>query len=127
MTETKQTFTVSRAAEANFEPGLREYFRYRDLGMVAATNGMVRAHVLRAASPCPEGGTGAHYHDLQFQMNFVLNGWAKFWFEGQGEVVVQQGDSWLQPPGIKHELVYYSDNFENIEITMPADFTTHEV
>lgn len=119
-----QKFIVNRASEATFEPGLRDYLEYRDLGMVEGTHGMVRAHVLRVVKPCPKAGTGRHSHTLDFQMNYILKGWARFEFEGQGEMTLQAGDSWLQPSGIKHTLLDYSDDWENIEITMPADFDT---
>ncbi len=40
-----QRFVVSHHREKDFEGGLRSYAKYRDLGIVKATNGMVRAHV----------------------------------------------------------------------------------
>ena len=124
MSGKEQIFTVNRAKDLKFEPGLRDYLEYRDLGMVKGSHGLVRAHVLRVSKPCPEGGTGRHSHLLDFQMNYILKGWAKFEFEGRGEITFEAGDSWLQPPGIAHTLLDYSDDFENIEITMPADFET---
>jgi len=36
---------VSHATDDAFDGGLRDYFEYRDLGMVAATGGKVRAPV----------------------------------------------------------------------------------
>src|SRR5262249_62163005 len=38
-----QRFVVSHHREDDFESGLRSYAKYRDLGIVKATNGMVRA------------------------------------------------------------------------------------
>src|SRR5881275_2720278 len=47
-----QRFVVSHHREKDFEGGLRSYAKYRDLGIVKATNGMVRAHVIRFVPPC---------------------------------------------------------------------------
>ena len=46
------------------------------------------------------------------------------YFETFGEIRVEAGDSWYQPPGVKHELLEYSDDWEVIEITIPAEFET---
>src|SRR5262249_60935851 len=46
------------------------------LGIAQATNGMVRAHVIRFIPPCrPEEVSKRHYHDVDFQMVYVLKGW----------------------------------------------------
>jgi hypothetical protein len=47
MSETKQTFSVSRAQDAVYKTGLRSFMEYRDLGVDAATQGQFRAHVIR--------------------------------------------------------------------------------
>ncbi len=71
-----QRFVVSHHREDDFESGLRRYAKYRDLGIVKATNGMVRAHVIRFVPPCrPEEVSKRHYHDVDFQMVYVLKGW----------------------------------------------------
>ena len=41
--------------------GLRDFFLYRDLGIAAATNGKVIAHLVKA-NHAPADGTGWHYH-----------------------------------------------------------------
>src|SRR6266540_4412928 len=48
----RQHFVVSPHREEDFEGGLRRYAKYRDLGIAQATNGMVRAHVIRFVPPC---------------------------------------------------------------------------
>lgn len=118
-------FIVNRAEENPFvSGGLRIYREYRDLGIADATGGKIHAHIVRTTRPCPEGGSGLHYHDLEFQMVFVLKGHSRVWFEGQGEVTFNQGDSWIQPPGIKHNVLYYSDDYQVLEITLPAEYET---
>jgi hypothetical protein len=34
--------------------------------------------------------TGLHQHNCDFQMFYVLNGWIKFVYEGQGEKIVHE-------------------------------------
>ena len=111
---------------AEWKTGLRTYFEYRDLGIVEATKGKVLAHVIRARDSCPGPG-GYHTHDLEFQMNYVLKGWIRVNFEDASEVRFEAGDSWYQVPNIKHEVLEFSDDFEVIEICMPAEFPTVEV
>ncbi len=47
---TTNGFVASHAAGAVFERGLRSFYEYRDLGVKAATEGRVDAHVIRAAA-----------------------------------------------------------------------------
>jgi hypothetical protein len=120
-----QSFTVSHHSEQAFVAGgLRNYATYRDLGMMAATGGMVRAHVMRLIPPFREGSVSRHFHEVAFQMLYCLKGWAKYEFEGQGEVLMREGSCWLEPPTIKHTLVGYSSDCELLEIVLPAEFKT---
>jgi len=123
-----QFFRVSHHSEDDFETGLRRYAKYRDLGMAKATGGMVQAHVIRFVAPCrPEEVSKLHYHDIEFQMIYVLKGWMKTELEGQGVHVMRPGSAWLQPPMIKHKVLDYSDDCEVLEIILPADFETVEL
>jgi mannose-6-phosphate isomerase-like protein (cupin superfamily) len=120
-----QRFTFSHHREEDFDQGLRTYAKYRDLGIAPATGGMVQAHVIRFIPPFrPEEVSKPHYHDVDFQMVYVLKGWIKSEFEGQGTHTFQAGSCWIQPPRIKHAVVGYSDDCELLEIVLPADFET---
>jgi len=121
----KQRFTVSHHREEDFDAGLRSYAKYRDLGIAAATSGMVQAHVIRFTPPFrPEEVSTPHYHDVEFQMVYVLKGWFENEFEGQGIIRMEAGSCWIQPPRIKHTVRGYSDDCEVLEIVMPAEFAT---
>lgn len=123
-----QRVAVSHYNNADFESGLRTYAQYRDLGIVEATDGMVRAHVLRFVEPCdPEVVSKLHSHDTEFQMVYVLKGWVKTELEGEGEITMRAGSAWTQPPHIKHKINDYSDDAELLEIILPADFETVEL
>ena len=114
---------ISHESEEAYDGGLREYFEYRDLGMVENTGGKIRAHVIRPSGPCKESGD-LHYHTLDFQMVYVLKGWARVYFEGTGEVMFKEGTCMYQEPGIHHRVIEWSDDYTVIEITSPADFDT---
>ncbi|HXH83679.1 MAG TPA: cupin domain-containing protein [Candidatus Tectomicrobia bacterium] len=117
------TFAVTHLRDAVWDAGLREHFAYRDLGMAQATGGALRAHVIRPTTPC-RGRGDLHYHRLDFQMVYVIAGWARMWFEGIGEVRFEEGSCMYQQPGIHHRVIEYSDDYTVIEITSPADFET---
>jgi len=121
----KQTFTVSHHREEDFDQGLRTYAKYRDLGLAPATGGMVQAHVIRFIPPYrPEEVSTPHFHDVDLQMIYVLKGWYKTEFEGEGVHTFHAGSCWLQPPKIKHTVLGYSDDCELLEIVLPAEFET---
>ena len=107
--------------DTEFLPGgLRDFFLYRDLGIAAATNGKVIAHLVKANAP-PEDGTGWHYHVCDFQIVVMTKGWARFMYEGT-PTLVKAGDVVHQRPGIVHYLFDYSPDMEYLEIVGPADF-----
>jgi mannose-6-phosphate isomerase-like protein (cupin superfamily) len=118
-----QVFTPSFAKSSAFtRKGLRSFWEYRDLGVAEGTHGRMKATVLRALGKCPEGGTGWHYHELDFQMYYVLKGSLRTQVEGQGELTFEAGDSWLQPPRTRHNVVCFSEDLELLEVIGPADF-----
>ena len=123
-----QEFTVSHLNEADFKTeGLRSYALYRDLGIAAATNGLCQAHVIRFQGPCTDEVRKRHYHDTDLQLVYVLKGWMKNEFEDHGEHVMQEGSCWIQPSGIKHTVLDFSDDCEVLEIIIPAGFKTVEL
>ncbi len=120
-----QKFTVSHLNEADFKGrGLRSYSTYRDLGVAAATNGLATAHVIRMVAPFTEQFSQRHHHGVEFQLIYVLKGWFKSEFEGNGVHVMKEGSSWIQPPGIRHTVLGWSDDCELLEIILPAEHET---
>ena len=105
--------------------GLRSFFEYRDLGVAAATNGKVIAHLVRATEP-PVAGTGWHRHVADFQIVIMMKGWARFMYEDK-VTLVSAGDCVHQRPGIVHYLFDYSPDMEYLEIVGPANFGTVEM
>jgi hypothetical protein len=125
----KQRIAISHHREEDFKAdGLRTYAQYRDLGIAEASHGLAQAHVIRLIGPCnPAEVSKLHYHDVEFQMVYVLKGWVKTYMEGQGETLMKQGSAWTQPPRIKHLIMDYSDDVELLEVILPAEFKTVEL
>ena len=125
----KQRIAISHHREEDFKAdGLRTYAQYRDLGISQASHGLAQAHVIRLIGPCnPAEVSKLHYHDVEFQMVYVLKGWVKTYLEGQGETLMKQGSAWTQPPRIKHLIMDYSDDVELLEVILPAEFKTVEL
>jgi mannose-6-phosphate isomerase-like protein (cupin superfamily) len=125
----KQRIAISHHRDEDFKAdGLRTYAHYRDLGIADATNGLAQAHVIRLIGPCnPDEVSKLHFHDVEFQMVYVLKGWVKTYMEGQGETLMKQGSCWTQPPRIKHLIMDYSDDVELLEVILPAEFKTVEL
>ena len=121
-------FVHNGADQAVWTEGLRKIFEYRDLGIKDGTNGDYIAHLVRANGR--EEGDAVqswHVHDCTFQFVYVLDGWARFEYEGQGEHTIKKGDAILQTPGIKHRELACSEDFCVLEIVAPADFETRIV
>jgi quercetin dioxygenase-like cupin family protein len=117
------TFSHVKLGDTAYLPdGLRDFFLYRDLGVAAATNGKVIAHLVKANLP-PTNGTGWHKHIAEFQIVIMMKGWAKFMYEDK-VTLVEAGDCVHQRPGITHFLFDYSPDMEYLEIVGPANFGT---
>ena len=115
---------VNHLGPDSFKPdGLRPFFEYRPLGIDKLTGGKVGAHVIRA-KPGKHADAPRHTHALTFQFVYVLKGWAIFEYEGYGEHKLVAGSTVYQPPGVRHKEIDHSDDFEVLEITMPAEFET---
>ena len=125
----KQRIAISHYRDEDFKAdGLRAYAHYRDLGMAEASHGLAQAHVIRLIGPCnPAEVSKLHFHDVEFQMVYVLKGWVKTYMEGQGETLMKEGSAWTQPPRIKHLIMDYSDDVELLEVILPAEFKTVEL
>ena len=130
MSELKDTtgwrFVHAKATEATWEEGLRKIFEYRDLGVKDGSHGSYVAHVIRRNGKEEESDAVQewHHHECNFQLVYVLEGWAEFEYEGEGVRRISKGDCILQRPFIKHREIACSDDFEVLEVVAPADFAT---
>ena len=99
---------------------------YRELGIGAASGGLIGIRHLRATRPF-DASTGWHWHDMDVHAVYVLRGSITYRFRGhEGEVVVNAGDCLTQPAGVPHDVVAHTDDLELLEITSPQRFGTFE-
>ena len=124
-TELPRAFFMQTAEQGTFEiKGLRDYLSYRDLGIAKETQGAMLAQVIRAEGGAYQGNGDWHYHILDDQFVYILQGWANVQFEGQEPVRVKSGTCFYQPSEIKHAFLACSQDFEALEVCLPAEFET---
>jgi quercetin dioxygenase-like cupin family protein len=107
---------------------LRGFLEYRDLGVAEVTQGRFGANVARALhAHRPGQDAPLHYHSLGFHFTYILKGWMRTYMDGVGEVVLHAGDSVSYEGEINQAHVEYSEDYEVLQVTMPADFPTIQV
>ena len=114
---------LASTKEPRFVPGRRDFFRYRDLGVTEATGGKMRAQVTTAITAMTRE-TGWHYHTCDMQFVYALKGWVDLEFPGGRKVRLEAGDSVMIPGGLPHQETRTSDDFEILEISVPAEMGT---
>ncbi|HUK60561.1 MAG TPA: cupin domain-containing protein [Stellaceae bacterium] len=115
--------TISKKSEAKYVPGRRAFFKYRELGVTDGTSGAMRAQVTTAISAM-DRETGWHYHTCDTQFVYMLRGWVDLEFEGAGVVRLEAGDSVMIPGGLPHQEIRTSEDFEILELSVPAEMGT---
>ncbi|MEM6308040.1 MAG: cupin domain-containing protein [Pseudomonadota bacterium] len=116
-------FVVRRLADqAPWVVG-RAGMQYRDLIPSRLGGAIIASHIrIPDGGPVPDM---VHYHSVGFQLIFCYKGWVDLVYEDQGEPFrLQAGNCVIQPPEIRHRVLYASDNIEVIEIGVPAEHIT---
>ena len=113
---------VASKENADYVAGRRAFFKYRDLGVTAATHRRMRAQVTSAEQGMSQP-TGWHVHKCEAQFVYMLSGWIDLEFADR-KVHLQAGDSMLIPGNTPHNETGTSDTFELLEISVPADMGT---
>ncbi len=103
-------------------PGRRSFFQYRDLGVTEATEGRMRAQLTIATGEMQQ--TGWHYHLCDAQFIYTVRGWVDLVFEDGRHIRVGAGESLLIPGGLKHNELAISEDFELLEVSIPAKMGT---
>jgi quercetin dioxygenase-like cupin family protein len=126
---TNPKIAYSKLSDGTWEKkGLRGFLEYRDLGVADATNGRFSANVGRALHAHKPGQEAPlHYHTIGFHFTYVLKGWMRTYYEGLGEVVLRAGDTVTYEGEIVQAHTEYSEDYEVLQVTMPADFPTVQV
>jgi mannose-6-phosphate isomerase-like protein (cupin superfamily) len=103
--------------------GRRSFFKYRDLGVTAASSGKIRAQVTMGAEGMTQP-TGWHYHVCEGQFVYMLSGWVDLEFEDGQKLRIQSGESLYIPGGLRHNETGASKDLELLELSVPADMGT---
>ena len=114
---------LSKKDEPQFVKGRRDFMKYRDLGVTAASNGLMRAQVTSSSQGLSKP-TGWHYHVCDGQFVYMLSGWVDLEFAGGETMRIEEGDSVYIPGNTPHNELATSDAFELVEISVPADMGT---
>ena len=100
---------VTSAKAPDCVEGRRSFFKYRDLGVKAASNGWMRAQLTTAITGMTKP-TGWHYHVCEGQFVYTLKGWVELEFEDGSSCRLEAGDSCFIPGGVKHNEIGTSDD-----------------
>ena len=120
---TKHSFVVRKLADqAPWIIG-RAGMHYRDLIPNRLGGSIIASHIrIPDGGPVPDM---VHFHSVGFQLIFCYKGWVDLVYEDQGEPLrLDAGNCVIQPPEIRHQVLYASDNIEVIEIGVPAEHIT---
>ncbi|WP_299296531.1 cupin domain-containing protein [uncultured Tateyamaria sp.] len=123
MPETVHSFVVRRLADqAPWVIG-RAGMYYRDLIPDRLGGSIIASHIrIPDGGPVPDM---VHYHTVGFQLIYCYRGWVDLVYEDQGEPFrLEAGCCVIQPPEIRHRVLFASDNIEVIEIGVPAEHVT---
>ena len=121
--ETEHTFVVRHLRDqAPWVIG-RAGMQYRDLIPSRLGGGIIASHIrIPKGGPVPDM---VHYHTVGFQLIYCYRGWVDLVYEDQGPPFrLEAGDCLIQPPEIRHRVLYASDNIEVVEIAVPSEHLT---
>ncbi len=113
----------AKASEPVMVPGRRSFLQYQELGVTAASQGKMRAQVTKATQGLSEA-TGWHVHLCEGQFVYMLKGWVQLEFAGGRIERIVAGDSMYIPGDTPHNETATSDEFELLEISIPAEMGT---
>ena len=125
MAATKEPVVFTTKETSTYTPGRRSFIKYRELGVTEATGGKIRAQVM-SIDPGKCEPTGWHYHPCEAQFLYMLSGWLEMEFEGRGVMRFNAGDSIYIPGGTVHQELRCSDDFQLLEMSVPAELRTQK-
>ncbi len=101
----------------------RAGMNYRDLIPDRLGGSIIASHIrIPDGGPVPDM---VHYHTVGFQLIYCYRGWVDLVYEDQGPPFrLGAGDCVIQPPEIRHRVLYASDDIEVVEIGVPAEHIT---
>ena len=118
-----QTYAVARKSDPNYIKGRRDFFEYIDLGVIDVSNGALRVQVTKASEGMSEP-TGWHFHTCEGQFVYMVKGWVELQLAPDDIIRLDEGDSVYIPGGLPHNEIRTSDDFELLELSLPAEMGT---
>lgn len=115
-------FVLTRAGSSAGEG--RAGMVYRDLIPSRLGGRYIASHItIPGGGPV---GDWVHFHRIALQLLYVRRGWVRVVYQDQGELFeMREGDLVLQPPGLRHQVLESSAEFEIVEISAPAVHATY--
>ncbi len=108
---------------ATIVKGRRDFFSYHELGVTEASNGAMRAQIMKATQGLSKP-TGWHYHECDQQFIHMLKGWVDLEFEDGRKIRLKAGDSMMIPGGMRHNETATAEEMEILEVSVPAQLGT---
>lgn len=121
--DTSGPYTVSRRSDPVHFEGRRDFFEYTELGGGEMSGGAMRTQIIKARRGMVED-TGWHVHVCDGQYIYMLDGWLDLQMCDGETVHLVKGDSMYIPGNTPHNEIGTSDDFELLEICIPADMGT---
>ena len=120
---TKHSFVVRKLKDRTPWIIGRAGMHYRDLIPDRLGGSIIASHIrIPDGGPVPDM---VHYHKVGFQLIYCYKGWVDLVYEDQGPAFrLFEGNCVIQPPEIRHKVLYASKNIEVIEIGVPAEHVT---
>ena len=114
-----QSFVHHKVAEVTWNPWKSAGFEYRDTGIGHATDSLAGARVVRLSGERKQP-SHHYYHTGEFLFVFVLHGEFTLSLEEQEKQKMLAGDSCVIPANFHATFTDTSDDFEFLEVSLPA-------
>ena len=129
----KPAFTFAKSRE--FRSGLRKAALYADLGLAEATGGQFHGEIIKINKDVhtPQGTTGMHRHEYDFQFNYVLSGNIDFVIEGinyepgDEKLVFSAGDTYFLSSRVLHNETHVSEDYSVLQVYGPVNASTEQL
>ena len=115
-----QKFVFNQAAGADWRPFRLPGYDCRDTTIAGNTKGVAGVQVVRPANGTPVWAS----HEADILFGFVMHGRVTLEGDGRAPSVLEPGDAFVIPPGMKTRLSWPSADFELLEVTLPGTFNT---
>jgi quercetin dioxygenase-like cupin family protein len=115
-----QRFVYNQAKDAEWIPFRLPGFICRDTTINDNTKGVAGVQVVRRG----EGESCWSSHDTNILFAFIMDGQVTLHGEGRDPFLLEKGDAFVIPPGMKTRLADATQNLEMLEVCLPGTFKT---